>query len=206
MSLKNISKAYNLKKSLESIQRKRDRGFQISTKQDTDKNKIEIEYNSEINISIPFTGEISKNTILGRGNFGKRVFMKQVAKDKRSEIAWLCKQEMIKNNIMFYDGKVYLDIFVQKPTAGAGDALNVLDLISDAVQDGIGVNDKWFCVKSIDWEIKKDNPMIHIQVLQEVDRPHQPCSYCGVIRPMEHFTKRKNGYSRDCLYCRGKML
>ncbi len=201
-----MTRKTDLKRSLESIQRKRDRGLQISIKQDTERDKIEIGHNAEINISIPFTGEISKNTILGRGDFGKRVFMKQGAKEKRSEIAWLCKQEMLKNNVIFYDGKVYLDIFVQKPTAGAGDALNVLDLISDAVQDGIGVNDKWFCVKSIDWEIKKDSPRIYIQVLQEVNRPHQPCSYCGVIRPMEHFSKRAKGYSRDCLYCRGKML
>jgi hypothetical protein len=201
-----MTKEYNLKRSLESIQRKRDRGMAISENEKTENDRIEIGYNAEINISIPFTGEISKNTILGRGNFGKRVFMKQGAKEKRAEIAWLCKQEMLKNNVIFYDGKVYLDIFVQKPTAGAGDALNVLDLISDAVQDGIGVNDKWFCVKSIDWEIKKQNPRIYIQVIQEVDRPHQTCTYCGSIRPIEHFSKTKNGYSKDCLFCRGKML
>lgn len=199
-------KSKSLLASIESIQRKRNTGKEISKNTVSESEKQYIGNNSEINISIPFTGEISKNTILGRGDFGKRVFMKQGAKEKRAEIAWLCKQEMIKNNVVFYDGKVYLDIFVQKPTAGAGDALNVLDLISDAVQDGIGVNDKWFCVKSIDWEIKKENPRIYIQVIQEVDKPHQPCSYCGVIRPLEHFAKRKNGYSRDCLYCRGKMV
>lgn len=191
--------------SLESIERKRQRGKDISENTKSEKEKEYIGNNAEIKISIPFTGDISKNTILGRGEFGKRVFMKQSAKEKRQEIAWLCKEAMLKNNAVFYDGKVYLDIFVQKPTAGSGDAINVLDLVADAVQDGIGVNDKWFCVKSIDWEIKKENPRIYIQVIQEVDRPHQICTYCGVARPVEHFTKIKNGFSKDCLFCRGKI-
>lgn len=195
-----------LQSSLESIQIKRDRGLEISKTTISEDKKEYVNTHSEINISIPYSGDISKNTILGRGQFGNRVFMKQSAKEKRQQIAWLCKKEMMEKDVIFYDGKVYLDIFVQKPTAGSGDALNVLDLISDAVQDGIGVNDKWFCVKSIDWEIKKDNPRIFIQVIQEVDKPHQPCTYCGVIRPIEHFAKQKKGPSKDCLFCRGKML
>lgn len=198
------NKAYNNQKSNESNARKRLRGIELSKDIPTEKEKIEYDNNAEINIVIDYSGELSKNVILGRGNFGSRVFMKKSATIRREEIAYLCKQEMLKNKVSFVEGKVWLDILVQKPTAGSGDALNVLDLIADAVQDGIGINDKWFCVKSIDWEIKKENPKIFIQVLQEVKEAHRICSYCGGIRTISNFKPTKNGYSRYCAVCRGK--
>ena len=165
----------------------------------------EVNYFKVIKIKVPWSGSYSKNVILGRGNFGKRVFLKQSAKDLKLEISLLIRNELRKANMVFVEDKIWLDIFVQKPNAGAGDAINVLDLVADGVSEGLGVDDRWFCIKSLDWSVIKTEPMIFIEVGQENDIPKRICSYCGVIRPLDtDFNINKSdirGHSRICKLC-----
>lgn len=177
-------------------------GLQRSVKNQSEKEIIEIDLSKIIEIDIEWTGKLSKNVILGRGNFGKRFYMKQEARNLKEEIGWLVRQQTNKKNINFVNGKVWLDIFVQKPTAGSGDAINTLDLIADAISEAIGIDDKWFCVKAIDWEIKKQNPRIFIQIGQGDHEPQHICSFCGIIQGISNFNKIKEGYSRLCNHCR----
>ncbi len=100
--------------------------------------------------------------------------------------------------------KVWLDILVQKPNH-KGDAVNVVDLICDAVKEAVGVDDRWFSIRRLDWEIVKENPRLFVGIGQDSDVDSQVCSYCGQIKPFEEFGQRKRsrlGIGRECRECR----
>jgi len=165
----------------------------------------DVNYEKVIKIKMDYNNSFSKNVILGRGGYSKRVYLKKQARLLRDEMYWLINIELKKNKIEFVEDKIWLDIFVQRPDAGGIDAINVLDLIADGVQDAIKVDDKWFSVKCIDWEIKKENPKIFIEIGQAGDNiPKKICSYCGRILPKGNFNKNKSsidGYNRICQDC-----
>jgi Holliday junction resolvase RusA-like endonuclease len=50
--------------------------------------------------------------------------------------------------------KIYISIYAELENH-RGDALNLVDTICDAVKQAILVDDRWFAIKSLDWEIKK---------------------------------------------------
>jgi len=164
----------------------------------------DIDYFKIVKVDVDWSSSYSKNVILGRGNFGKRYFMKKRAKDLKSEIFYKIKDELNKTGMKFVNDKVWLDIFVQKPNAGAGDAINVIDLIADGVSEAIGVDDRWFSIKSLDWQIKKENPKVFIEFGQADNIPKKICSYCGRILPLDCFNKskaEKDGHIRRCKEC-----
>lgn len=198
------TKEYNRQRSNAFLKKKREKGLARSREKIRDDSIVEIDGSNEVSIEIPYTGSLSKNVILGRGDFGGRVFMKAESRDVKEEISFLLSMEIKKKRIKFVTGKVWIDIFVQKPNAGSGDAINTLDLIADAIVDAIEVDDRWFCVRSIDWEIRKENPKIKITVCQGRHEPQGICSYCGHIQPISKFNKIKSGYSRMCNDCRKK--
>lgn len=184
---------------------RKEKGIAISNSLRTPDLNGEVGYLKVINIKVPWSGSYSKNVILGRGIAGKRVFLKQAAKNLKLEIGLLLRSEMRKKRIRFVEDKIWLDIFVQKPNAGAGDAINVLDLVADGISEGIGVDDRWFCIKSLDWAVIKKDPMIYIEIGQADDIPKRICSYCGIIRKLEEdFNINKSdirGHSRICKMC-----
>lgn len=164
----------------------------------------EVNYYKVVKIQVAYSGSYSKNVILGRGSLGRRYYMKREAKDLKKDIHWLIKNELLKDKINFVEDKVWVDIFVQKPNAGAGDAINVIDLICDAISEAIGIDDRWFSIKGLDWEVKKENPKIFIEFGQADNIPKKICSYCGRILPKTRFNKnksQKDGYSRVCKEC-----
>lgn len=81
----------------------------------------------------------------------------------------------------------------------------MLDVICDAVKVGIGVDDRWFCVRRLDWAIVKLNPTITVGVSQSVTEHHRACHLCGAIRPLSSFTLARRGLlgrGRECYDCR----
>ncbi len=86
-----------------------------------------------------------------------------------------------------------------------GDAVNVVDLVCDAVKDAIGLDDRWFSIKRLDWEIAKVNPQLIVGLAQPDQFDAQACSHCGRVRPFGDFHKHKgnkNGIGRVCSDCR----
>lgn len=51
--------------------------------------------------------------------------------------------------------KVYISIFAELSNH-RGDAVNLIDTLMDSIKVAIGVDDRWFAIKSLDWEIRKD--------------------------------------------------
>lgn len=153
-------------------------------------------------VSVPFTWAASKNHIFSsaRGNDG------HIAK-RKARVAF--QQQLIERLISALDGekisqnKVWIDIFVQKPNH-KGDAINFVDAICDAVKQAIGVDDRWFSLRSVDWQIVKDNPLIYVGVGQPDTMARQACSSCGRLLTYDCFQQHKgttNSIARNCKEC-----
>jgi hypothetical protein len=97
-----------------------------------------------------------------------------------------------------------VSIFVQK-TNHRGDAINVIDLVCDAIKDAVGLDDRWYSLSSVDWEIVKANPRIFISIGQDSDEDCQVCSHCGDIKALSAFNRNvhaRMGVTRICKDCR----
>jgi hypothetical protein len=163
----------------------------------------ETDLSKNIRIKIPYNTALSKNALFGFGN--RRVYMKETGKKIKEEIFYLIKSEVNKQNIVFVPDKIWVGILVQKPSMNGIDPINVIDLICDAIKEAIGVDDKWFSIRLLDWQIKKENPQIIIEIGQSSDNiPKKTCRYCGRIVPLDNMVKNKtskDGYSTQCKDC-----
>lgn len=153
--------------------------------------------------SIPYSSNFSKNSTHLSNRQGGR-FMRKESRDIKDSISEILAYSEAKKKVV--QNKVWIDVLVQKPS-NRGDAVNVIDLVCDAVEAGLGINDKWFSIRRLDWEIVKENPQVFIGVGQEDVEPVEICNHCGRLLPFDFFQKRKGkkgGVGRDCKECRLK--
>lgn len=161
----------------------------------------------QVGVAIPFTYAASKNHIYAMRSQG-HVALRRESRALRDELTLRLRAALVGRRVAH--NKVWLDILVQKPDH-RGDAVNVVDLVCDAVKDAVSVDDRWFCLRRVDWEIAKEKPRLFVRVGQESVEDWQVCSYCGRIRPLAAFTKRAGrrlGVDRVCRGCRceGRVL
>lgn len=160
-----------------------------------------------LRVAVPFSYAASKNHLFALRRQG-HVALRRESRAMRTEITLRLRQALVGRRIAH--NKVWLDILVQKPNH-RGDAINVVDLVCDAVKDAIPVDDRWFCIRRLDWEIVKANPQLFIGLGQDSVEDCQICSYCGQIKPLLAFNKAKHcplGVGRQCKDCRrqGRIL
>jgi hypothetical protein len=155
-----------------------------------------------VRIRLPFDWAGSKNHIYAMRSQG-HVALRERSKAFRDLVGWKLKQALVGQAIK--NNKVWLDIFVQKPNQ-RGDCVNFVDMICDAVKRVIGVDDRWFSLRRVDWEICKDEPSIFIGIGQEIGvQDAIACSSCGRILPLESFPLNRSakiGRTRNCRECR----
>lgn len=155
-----------------------------------------------IKISVPFDWAASKNHIHALDKRG-HLFLRKESQTYRDIIGYRVKQALGTRKLAH--NKVWLDFFVQKPN-NRGDAINVIDSLCDAIKGVIGVDDRWFAIRRLDWEIVKKDPQIFIGIGQTSLEDVQACSYCGRILSLDNFRKRKDkpmGVDRVCKICKG---
>lgn len=157
-----------------------------------------------VKFSLPFSWVASKNATYGRGvDRGNRIFIKSGVRQYRDQITALTKQAM--RGITLRHAKLWLDIFVEKP-ANKGDAVNVVDLVCDAIKHAIPLDDRWYSIRRLDWSINKADPHLFIGLGQETGATDsKACSYCGEISPLSDFTFSKSGNlgrANICIRCR----
>lgn len=156
-------------------------------------------------VAIPFDSAASKNFIYGFRQ-GGHVRLREQAKAYRDLIGYRIKGALINQPIVH--NKVWLDIYIQKPSHNA-DAVNFVDTICDAVKRVISVDDRWFSIRRLDWQVVKTEPKIFIGIGQEVGAEDvQICSSCGRALAFAAFNKKranKNGLSRNCRECLTKL-
>lgn len=186
--------------------RTRDRGIELSRQDRSSllnyRNEADLAW--QVAIAVPFDWAASKNHIFALRNVGHVALRKQ-SSDYRDAVAATLRASISrsKGEIEVVQNKVWIDIFVQKPNH-RGDAINFVDFICDAIKVAIGVDDRWFSIRHLDWEICKDNPRIFISVGQETNVPVSPCSSCGRLLTFDRFHRNKatkSGVSRACKDC-----
>jgi len=154
-----------------------------------------------IRVGVPFTYAGSKNHLYARRRSG-HVALRKESVAIREEITLRLMSALRGQKVAH--NKVWLDILVQKPNH-KGDAVNFVDLVCDAVKRAIPVDDRWYCIRRVDWQIVKENPMIYIGIGQESVEDCQICSSCGFIRPLGAFNRNRHGIlgvGRECKPCR----
>lgn len=155
----------------------------------------------QVRVAIPFSYAASKNHIYALRRAG-HVALRRESRAKRNEIVLMIRRSLRNHHVVH--NKVWIDILVQKPNH-RGDAVNVIDLVCDALTDAVGVDDRWFCIRRLDWEVVKKDPMLFVGIGQDSNRDCQVCSYCGQIKELSAFNANKHnhlGVGRECKQCR----
>ena len=148
-----------------------------------------------LRFAIPYDTNLSKNRMLGIKKGKRFYFRNPQTKAIQEMIAWEIKGSRTK----WYADKLYVSIFVQKPYFGTA-AINFVDTICDAIQVGTGINDCWIVLRRVDWQVIKINPKIFIEISQSGTEDKKPCSTCGRILTLNHFSgiKTKSGECKKC--------
>lgn len=154
-----------------------------------------------VRVAVPFMYAASKNHIYAINAKG-HVALRQEAKAYRAALALTLQSRLRK--IKIGHKKLWIDIFVEK-SSHQGDAVNVIDLVCDAIQDATGLNDRWYCIRRLDWSVSKHEPRLIVGIGQESGPDVQICSYCGRALSFDKFNKHKGnplGIGRECKECR----
>lgn len=151
-------------------------------------------------VCVPFSYAVSKNHAYSVNAGGAR-FLRRETKGVRKAIAeavWAATRD-----VKPVQAKLWIDIIVQKPNH-RGDAVNVVDIVCDAIKDALPVDDRWYAIRRLDWQIVKNSPDFLIGIGQEATEDMRVCSYCGRVLPLCEFVKNRGmagGRSRSCMDC-----
>jgi len=158
-------------------------------------------------VVVPFTRDFSKNKIMVAN--GRIIRLK-----KTNDAMALLRDEIAEINHKFYQAKIWLDINIFQPDH-MGDALNYVDTFADAIQNAIEINDRWYAIKNLNWQIDKANPRLVLRILQNAKEHHAICQFCGTEKPFSAFNEAtqkrlnaqiENGGGRSgqkiCLNCK----
>lgn len=159
------------------------------------------EFAWRVMLHVPFSYAASKNHLYTARATG-HVALRREARAMRDGLTAAVAKSLEGVNVVH--NKLWLDILVQKPNH-RGDAVNVVDLVCDAVKRAVPVDDRWFCIARVDWEIVKESPRLYVGLAQEAVENAQVCSSCGLIKPWTDFGKKVSnlhGVERVCKGCR----
>ena len=179
-------------------------GIELSAADDTTRLGTRPTLGWSITTSVPFDYAGSKNatwSLNGRGF----IFNRKESVEYKKSITDAVAREIENSGIEPVHGRLWFDLFVRKPNH-RGDALNFVDLVSDAIEAAVGIDDRWFSLLGVDWEIVKHKPgELVITVGQESDVYVIACSSCGRVMPLDRFAKNKSGnlhgVTRNCSEC-----
>lgn len=157
-----------------------------------------------VQIDLPWEAALySKNRMLEPRFYGKRIGVGKSAASKvgRANIREAMKAAIEESGRTIFQCRTWIDILVERDTHN-GDAQNVLDSVADAIQEAIGVDDKWYGVRRIDWAIAKINPRMYIGLGQTSLEDMFVCSSCGRELPVLSCVYGVTGKdSQDCREC-----
>lgn len=155
--------------------------------------------------SFPFTFDLSKNSRLGYGANGVR-FIRKDARHAIDALALVARRALA--GVPIRQNKLWVEMLVEKPNM-KGDAINLVDTVADVLKEVTGLDDRWYCLKGVDWRINRKNPCVIIRVMQEECEDVQVCFYCGRLLPFSMYTKnasKKSGLSGGCKDCMSRKV
>lgn len=199
------SKDYTKKRRKVNKSNAIDKGIEINKK--TRRNitwitEVEDGVDRILRVAVPFDYTMSKNSIWSNRKTG-HIDNRQRKNTIKEYLVERINSSLNRSGNRFYEDKVWIDIFVQKPDH-RGDAINVVDFVCDAVKEAIGVDDRWFSIRKLDWQITKENPSLYVGIGQSSNSDKRICSYCGRILSLDRFWADKGdrlGVGRECKDC-----
>lgn len=113
-------------------------------------------------ITCTYSPALSKNARLKR-SFRGRLYIAAPAKAAEARLERELKTAL--KDIKFYQNKVFLDIYVVKTRVNS-DALNFIDALADCLKRVIMVDDRYYGIKGLDYELNKAAPKIVLKLYQ----------------------------------------
>lgn len=153
-------------------------------------------------VKIPYNQALSKNSGLATNRWGG-VYRKPEARKAREDLTRLIKVAYQRSEAQVVNGKLWLSIMVERPNMKS-DPVNMVDNVCDALKEAIPLDDRWYCIKRLDWSVVKEDPHIYLSFGQESTEPVQICSYCGSLKSFSEYKKNKRaklGVGRECKDC-----
>lgn len=160
------------------------------------------DYQWFVTFRIPFANSSSKNRRWAQIANGGGVYIPEHVLNYTALVISETKRAMKGQTI--FNNKVWLSFFVQK-NDHKSDAVNVVDTLCDAIKVALDVDDRWFSIDMVDWEVKKKEPYIYVKIGQEDCFDARVCSHCGGVFPLDSFHKSKHnklGVGRECRECK----
>ena len=158
-----------------------------------------------IALAIPYSGAMSKNKRLGRTR--DSTYLRKEARAAQDTIIEYFAAAIHQHQQTIVTAKLWIDVFVQKPNH-YGDAVNFVDTVCDALKVATGLDDRWYSIRRLDWEIVLDDPHVFIGIGQDTDEPHGICSLCKRMLPKTMFRVSKSRAAQPnvtggvCVECR----
>lgn len=162
-----------------------------------------LEFAWMIRFAFPFDQAGSKNSAYYRGPSQPARKIAIQSRHRGYRDALILRTRAAMSGRMIKRNKVWIDIFVQFPWH-RGDAVNFVDMVCDALKVALDIDDKWFCINRVDWEICKTEPRLFISIAQEDVEDCLVCSTCGLLKPDREFSLNrslKSGRNGRCKEC-----
>lgn len=153
-----------------------------------------------VRVAVPFSYAASKNAIY---RTVRRGFVELGIEARDWKAALIDRVRKCVSAQPIVQNKLWIDIFVEK-SDHRGDAVNVIDAVCDALKVATGLDDRWFCIRRVDWSIVKSIPRIIVGFGQDTDAQAQVCCSCGRILPLAAFHSNaftSRGTARNCKEC-----
>lgn len=114
--------------------------------------------------TLPLSGKWSKNRTHSLTKDQTGIVLRKSAREIKSAVAWSTKLAV--RGMAFRQDKVWLDIMVYKLNMRS-DAVNVVDIVCDGIKLGLEIDDRWYAIRQLDWEVVPANPRIVIGIGQQ---------------------------------------
>lgn len=150
-----------------------------------------------VEVAQPFDSGWSKNRVWRKGK--GRTFLATGARQRRSALAEALRLRLSAVGAIPRQNRLWLAVHVSKANH-LGDALNVLDLVADGIQDATGIDDRWYSLSGLTWDLVPNRPELRVWIGQEDLPDAAACRRCGAIWSLPG-PDRPN--VADCPACRG---
>ena len=154
-----------------------------------------------VSVRLPFDSGWSKNRMHmpKAGTYGRR--LSPEARARREALAVMMRAELAQAGHPVNLRPLWLSIHVAKADHRC-DALNVLDVVADAIQDATGLNDRWYSLLGLTWEIRPAEPELYVGIGQQGTQDVAACGLCGRLLPLDDFHRSKGGREDRASRCK----
>jgi len=125
-----------------------------------------------VDARVPFDWQWSKNRMweARAGTYARR--LADHARTRRDTLAMILGLALRKERVQPVENELWFGVHVWIPDR-RGDAINCLDLVADAIEIATEVDDRWYQLGGLTWELDRAEPALFVWIGQEFLEPHK---------------------------------